>query len=371
MIETMPKKSDLLRGANFEKSPFLVIWEITQACDLACRHCRASSQPNRHPLELTTEEGFRLMDDIRRFGRPLFVLSGGDPMKRDDLFDLIAYAKEIGLRIGLSPSGTPLLTRENLRKAHDSGLRSVSISIDGPDKETHDSFRNVEGSFQWCLNGARWTRELGMDLQINTTITRYNWQKLDEMAQLMEQLEISRWSLFFLVPTGRGKVEDEISAEEYEIVLNKLYDFSKSYRFRIKTTEAPHYRRVVVQRLSREMGVPVGKLIEETNSGKGRFLPGINDGKGFVFISHTGNIFPSGFLPIAGGNVRDDSLVDVYRESPIFKALRDSDQLKGKCGRCEFRSICGGSRSRAFAITGDPLEADPYCAYEPGGTQGL
>ncbi len=366
MIKTMPKKSDLLRGVNFEKSPFLVIWEVTQACDLACRHCRAKAQPKRHPLELTTEEGFRLMDDIRRFGRPLFVLTGGDPLKREDLSELVAYAKEIGLRVGLSPSGTPLLNRERLTRLFEAGLRSVSISIDGPDAASHDAFRNVPGSFQWCVNGARWTRELGMDLQINTTVTRYNWQRLDAMAELMDVLQVSRWSLFFLVPTGRGKVEDEISADAYEVVLNQLYDFSRQYDFRIKTTEAPHYRRVVIQRMAKEMGTSVEALIEETNSGKGRFLPGINDGKGFVFISHTGSVFPSGFLPLSGGNVRTESLVDIYRNSPIFKALRNPDLLKGKCGRCEFRSICGGSRSRAFAVTGDFLEEDPYCAYEPG-----
>lgn len=267
--------------------------------------------------------------------------------------------------MGLSPSGTPLLTRENLKKARQAGLRSVSISIDGPDAATHDAFRNVAGSFRWSLQGATWTRELGMDLQINTTITRYNWNQLDALAELMERLHISRWSLFFLVPTGRGQIEDEISAGEYEQVLNKLYDFSKTYSFRIKTTEAPHYRRVVIQRLAREQGIPVGELIAETNSGRGRFLPGINDGKGFVFISHVGEIYPSGFLPISGGNVRKASLVEVYRHSPLFKALRDPDRLKGKCGRCAFRSICGGSRSRALALTGDYLESDRYCVYEP------
>ncbi|GBD93636.1 antilisterial bacteriocin subtilosin biosynthesis protein AlbA [bacterium BMS3Abin05] len=365
MIETMPKKSDLLRGVNFEKSPFLVIWEVTQACDLACRHCRASAQPLHHPLELTTGEGFGLLDEIRRFGRPLFVFTGGDPMKREDLFELIAYASEIGLRVGLSPSGTPLLSYENLDRAKNAGLRSVSISIDGPDKETHDALRNVEGSFRWCMNGAGWVKELGMDLQVNTTVTRFNWQKMDEMAEMVAGLNVSRWSLFFLVPTGRGKPEDEITANEYELVLNKLYDFSKQYSFRIKTTEAPHYRRVVIQQMAQEMDISVSQLIQETNSGKGRFLPGINDGKGFVFVSHTGSIFPSGFLPASGGNVRENSLVDVYRNSPIFQALRNPDLLKGKCGRCAFRSICGGSRSRAFAVTGDFLNEDPYCAYEP------
>ncbi len=365
MIETLPKKSDRLRGINFEKAPFLVIWEMTRACDLACRHCRASAQPNRHPLELSTEEGFRLLDEVRGFGRPLFVLSGGDPLKRDDLFELIAYGKSIGLRVGLSPSGTPLLTRENLKKAQEAGLRSVSISIDGPDAESHDAFRNVPGSFRWCLDGANWTRELGMDLQVNTTVTRYNWQKLDALAKLMDQLQVSRWSLFFLVPTGRGQIADEISPQAYEQVLNQLYDFSKIYSFRIKTTEAPHYRRVVIQRLAREKGIPVESLIEETTSGRGRFLPGINDGKGFVFISHVGEIYPSGFLPISGGNVRTVSLGEVYRNSPLFRALRDPNQLKGKCGRCPFRSICGGSRSRAYALTGDYLKSDPYCVYEP------
>lgn len=367
LLLTREKPSDRLRGRHFDRAPFLVIWEITRACDLACRHCRASAQPERNPLELSTEEGFALEEEVRRFGRPLFVLTGGDPLKRGDVFDLIAHAHRIGLRVSLSPSGTPLLTTQALARAKEAGAEAVSISIDGATSQSHDSFRGVNGSFRWCVEGAKAAARVGLTLQINTTVTRFNVGELEDLAQLVEALGARRWSLFFLVPTGRGDLRDEISASEYESVLNWLYDLSGRVSFRVKTTEAQHYRRVSLQRLSRDTGVPVDVLLKESSSGKGRFLPGINSGKGFVFVSHTGDIYPSGFLPLRVGNVRSDSLVEVYRNHPLMKALREPGNLKGRCGKCEFRAVCGGSRARAYAVHGDPFAEDPFCNYIPRG----
>lgn len=362
------KREGSLRGVNFERGPFLVIWEVTQACDLACVHCRAEAKPNRDPEELSTPEGFQLLEEIGRFGHPLFVFTGGDPLKREDIFDLITYAKGVGLRTGFSPSGTPLLTYENLKRAKEAGLDSLSISIDGSSAQTHDSFRQVLGSFHSCLRGARAARELGLDLQINTTVTRYNYQDLDKIADLVAQLEAKRWSVFFLVPTGRGREEDEVSPWEYERILHWLYDLSKEARFRIKTTEAQHYRRVVIQRLAQEEGLSPQAMLSQVKSGRGRFLPGINSGRGFLFISHVGDIYPSGFLPRAAGNVRQDSLVEIYRHSSLFRQLRDASRLKGRCGICEYRFVCRGSRARAYALTGDYLAEDPYCIYQPEGS---
>ena len=365
LLLTRPKASDERRGRFFDKAPFLVIWEVTRACDLVCRHCRASAQPQRHPHELTTEEGYALEKEVRRFGRPLFVLTGGDPLKREDLFDLIAYAHDIGLRVSLSPSGTPLLTSDALARARDAGAEAVSISIDGASSETHDAFRGVPGSFRWCVEGAKAATRLGLDLQVNTTVTRHNVGELSNILSLVEVLGAKRWSVFFLVPTGRGELRDEISPEQYERVLNWLYEASHHVSFRIKTTEAQHYRRVTLQRLSSETGVSIADLLQESSSGKGRFLPGINSGKGFVFISHTGDIYPSGFLPMKAGNVRHDSLVEIYRNHPLFVGLRDPNRLTGRCGRCEFRAICGGSRARAYAVSGDVFAEDPFCQYQP------
>lgn len=349
----------------FGSAPFMVIWEVTRACDLACAHCRASAMPLRHPGELTTEEGHALLDEIRRFGHPLFIFTGGDPLRRPDIFDLIGHARSIGLRVGLSPSGTPLLTPENIGRAASAGLHAISISIDGPTAGVHDGFRGVPGSFEWCLRGARAADREGLALQINSTITRHNLEHLEAMAELVGTLGARRWSVFFLVPVGRGEGLERMSAQEHEMALATLYDLSNRYPFRIKTTEAQHYRRVAMERLSAEKGLPLEALAQATRSGFGRFLPGINSGKGFLFISHTGEIYPSGFLPLACGNVRNESLVEVYQEHPVFRALRDPERLKGRCGQCAFRSLCGGSRARAYALTGDYLAEDPACSHVP------
>jgi radical SAM protein len=371
-VSTPPARPSLA-DVDFAQAPFVVIWETTQACDLACLHCRASAVPRRDPRELDTGEAKRLVDTIRRFGRPLFVLTGGDPLKRPDTVEIVRYGVEQGLRVALTPSGTPLMTPAVLEALVAAGLSRLAVSLDGATAEQHDAFRGVAGSFDWTIRMLEAARALGLSTQINTTISRHNVHDLERLIALMERLEIALWSVFFIVPVGRARPNDLTTSEEFEAVFDRLYDLSKSAPFDIKTTAAPHYRRVVIQRqrAERRAGTRDEPPVPFT-AGVGFSLPdgvgrakGVNDGDGFVFVSHRGEIYPSGFLPLSAGNVRADDLVEVYRTHRLFRALRDRDRLKGKCGVCEFRSICGGSRARAYAMTGDPLEADPMCAHIP------
>ena len=355
---------------DFDQRPFIVIWETTQACDLSCVHCRACAQPVRSALELSTDEAKRLIDEVAALEAPVFVLTGGDPLKRPDIFDLVQYAHDRGVRISLTPSATPLLTQDAILRLKQCGLARLAISLDGPSAEVHDKFRRVPGSYEWTLNAVRWAREIGLPVQINTTITRHNLQYIDSMIRLLEGLDIVLWSVFFLVPTGRGSTVDLISAEEFEQVFEKLYRTSQRVKFDIKSTEAQHYRRFLLQRRTEEKrkgnSLPSSlALSTDTPDGIGRAPRGINDGKGFVFISHLGEVFPSGFLPISAGNIRKQSLADLYRHSPLFVGLRDSANLKGKCGVCEFREICGGSRARSYALTGDIYAEEPCCIWQP------
>ncbi|HLI61793.1 MAG TPA: TIGR04053 family radical SAM/SPASM domain-containing protein [Terriglobales bacterium] len=355
---------------DFNQRPFIVIWETTQACDLACVHCRACAQPLRNALELSTEEAKRLIDEVKALEAPVFVLTGGDPLKRPDIFELVEYASTCGVRISLTPGATPLLTREAIHHLKQCGLARLAVSLDGPSASIHDAFRRVPGSYEWTLSAVRWAREVGLPVQINTTITRHNLQHLDSMIALLEGLDIVLWSVFFLVPTGRGSAIDLISADEFEQVFERLYKASRRVSFDIKSTEAQHYRRFLLQRRTEEKrkgntpSLPSG-LSASAQDGIGRAPRGINDGKGFVFISHLGEVFPSGFLPLSAGNVRRQSLTELYRHSPLFVALRDTSNLKGKCGVCEFREVCGGSRARAYALTGDPFAEEPCCVWQP------
>ncbi len=346
---------------NFDQAPMLVIWEATQACDLACVHCRASAQSERNPQELTTEQGYRLLDEIRSFGEPLMVFTGGDPLKRPDLYDLIRYSVKIGLRTNVTPSATPLLTAEAIDGFKAAGVTRMAISLDGPDAATHDEFRGIPGTFERAMFALEYARDIGLDTQLQTTVTQRNRARLPEMAQLAKSVRTKMWSLFFLIVTGRAGAEDDLTADEYEQVFEFMYELSKTAPFGVKTTEAMHYRRYVAQRMKAEHGAT------ENESAKGIAFrtAGVSDGKGFVFVSHQGEIFPSGFLPVSGGNVLDQSLVEVYRNSSLFKTLRDTSQRDGKCGLCEYQKICGGSRSRAYALTGDFLAEDPRCTYQP------
>jgi radical SAM protein len=358
---------------DFDRAPFLVIWEMTQACDLACVHCRASARPGRDPGELTTAEAMRLVDTVRAFGRPLFILTGGDPLKRPDTVPLVRYATSAGLRVALTPSGTPLMTPAVLASLRDAGLARLAVSLDGSTPEIHDRFRGVAGSYDWTVRMLRAAHDLGLSTQVNTTISRHNVHDLEALITTMAGFDIALWSVFFIVPTGRARPEHLTSPDEVERVLHRLYDLSAIASFDVKTTAAPHYRRVLLQRrrAERRAGtsddalapLTAGAGFDATRGlGRGR---GVNDGNGFVFVSHRGEIYPSGFLPVSAGNIRTHDLHEVYRTHEMFRALRDADRLRGKCRACEFRHICGGSRARAYAMTGDYLEADPSCAYVP------
>ncbi|PGV47996.1 TIGR04053 family radical SAM/SPASM domain-containing protein [Bacillus sp. AFS037270] len=360
---------------DFNKDPFIVIWELTRACQLKCLHCRADAQYTRDPRELTFEEGKNLIDQIYNMNNPILVFTGGDPLMREDIFDIAKYAVEKGVRVSMTPSATPNVTKEAIEKAKEVGLSRWAFSIDGPTAEIHDHFRGTAGSFDLTMERIKYLHELEIPIQINTVISRYIVEYLEEMAKMVEDLNCVLWSVFFLVPTGRGQVTDMISPVEHEKVLRWLYDLSKRVTFDIKTTEAMHYRRVVIQQKMREAHTQTDEIdylsaltekgLTGSIDGLGRAPKGVNDGNGFVFISHIGDVYPSGLLPVKAGNVRETPLAEIYRESPIFKALRNPDGFKGKCGVCEFRYVCGGSRSRAYAMTGDYLESEPFCVYIP------
>ena len=358
-----------INTVDFNERPFIAIWEVTQACDLACVHCRASAQPDRNPLELSTDEGKQLIDQIASLQVPVFVLTGGDPIKRPDLFELISHARSVGVRVSLTPSATPLLTKDIVVRLKAAGLARLAVSMDGASAETHDLFRGMSGSFARTLDAVRWANEIGLPVQINTTFSRRNVAEIDAIVTLMEKLKITLWSVFFLVPTGRGKLNDLLSAEEFESIFAKVYGLSKTASFDIKTTEAQHYRRFVLQQnvAERKAGLSSRSVQERSADAIGRAPRGLNDGKGFLFISHKGDVFPSGFLPYLAGNIREHGLATIYRESPLFLNLRDTSKLEGKCGSCEFKEICGGSRARAYAFSGNPHAEEPCCSYVPKG----
>jgi AdoMet-dependent heme synthase len=360
--------------------PFIVIWEVTRACQLVCTHCRADAIRARNPFELTTDEGRRLLDDLASFGppRPLVVLTGGDPFERPDLPDLVAHGTRIGLSMALSPSVTDRLTRSVLVELRDAGAKAVSLSLDGATAQSHDSFRGVQGVFDATLDAGRTVREVGLRLQINTTVTRGNVRELPRMLQSVLRLGADMWSVFFLVPTGRGKHLEPLTAAQEEEVLHWLHDVSTLVA--IKTTEAPHYRRIAIQRAgvsALDDVFPVGPLRSQLRRDTAELLTGleparrprppmdVNSGRGFAFVDHVGVVYPSGFLPIAVGSVRDQPFPEIYRGSELLKELRNPDAFGGRCGECEFRTVCGGSRSHAFATAGDPLAEDPSCPYQP------
>ena len=358
---------------DFDRSPFLVIWETTQACGLACRHCRASAVPDRHPDELTTQEAKRMLDRVREFGPIIFVFSGGDCMRRPDIVELVEYGARLGLRMAATPATTDLTDRPMLQRLKDAGLARVAVSLDGSNPEIHDAFRRVEGSFDAGLRILRASQAIGMTTQVNTVIGRHNIDDIDSLMRLMTDVGIVFWEVFFLVPMGRARPEDMASADEFEDVFHKLYDLSKTAPCDSKATAAPQSARGVLERQVAERrngertAAPsplTAGVHHSEKDGIGR-ARGVNDGDGFMFVSHLGDIYPSGFLPIAAGNVRRDDLVDVYRNAPLFRRLRDRSQLKGKCNVCEYRPVCGGSRARAYAMTGDYMEAEPFCAHIP------
>ncbi len=373
-----------LSAVDFNRTPFVAIWETTRACDLACRHCRAEAISEPLPGELSTEEGRELLQELADMGTPITILSGGDPAKRSDLCELVSFGASLGMRMATIPAATPLLTRQLVARLKEAGLAQMALSLDGPSAEIHDAFRGVPGAFARTLEGARFAREVGLPLQINTVFSSFNLQHFGAMARLVGELGAVFWEVFFLVPTGRGRDLGQMDAAQFEALFEQLAAYSHQVDFIVKITEAPHYRRYLIQEHSRRgtTGQHHGARPGPGNGEKGGlpwhmrrdFGPGgsiglapkgVNAGNGHVFVSYCGDIYPSGFLPLPCGNIRRASLAETYRTHPVFLELRDLDRLKGKCGVCEFRHICAGSRARAYAMTGDYLAEEPFCAYEP------
>jgi radical SAM protein with 4Fe4S-binding SPASM domain len=334
------------QGFDPDKAPFTVAWEITRACPLKCRHCRADAQPLRNPDELTTSEGIALLQEAASGGVKVFVITGGDPLARPDVFDLIDASKSAGMHTAFSPSVTARLTQRAMARAYEAGTDSIHLSLDGASAETHDGMRGVKGSFRKTIEAIRQAAEFGWRMQIGTTVCKTTLPDIFEMPRLLSSLvpQLTLWTLFFLVPTGRAQQQEALSPSDQEKVLEWLAD--GSFPFPVRTIAAPTYRRILVQR-GRSPGAP------------------INDGKGFAFVSHTGDVCPSGFLQLPAGNVRCSGLLDTYRHSQLFKDLREPSKLHGKCGVCEYKFVCGGSRARAYAAYGDPLAEDPSCPWIP------
>ena len=342
----------------------LVFYELTLACDLVCLHCRACAQSHSDPRELSTADSKRLIKQLTEFpDPPMLILTGGDPLKRADIYELVEYAFAAGLDVSITPSATPLVTRETIIRLRDAGISRIAISIDGADAETHEANRGVAGSFQRSLDILNWASELGVQTQINTTLTPANVDQIEAMAEQFAELGIVLWSVFFLVPVGRADQLPRLDAEQSELAFERLWKQAKIQPYMIKTTEAPHYRRYSIQHQIKNSK----DLAELDQQSPGRpFIPaGVNDGKGVMFVSHTGVVHPSGFLPIDCGSFPQTSVVDIYQNSTVFQSLRDSKLLEGKCGRCEFRNVCGGSRARAYAVSGNILAEEPDCIYQP------
>jgi radical SAM protein len=351
---------------EFDRNPLMFYYEVTRACDLVCKHCRASAQEHAAEDELDTARSKALIDQVATFPRPpMLVLTGGDPLKRADLFDLIRHATAAGLHAALTPSATPLATCDAFEQAKQAGIKALGISLDGTDAVTHDAFRGWLGSFDRTMVMLADARRLDLPVQVNTTITRRNFQQIDAMAELLRDQGIAMWSVFFLIPVGRGVEEQRIEPAEYEIAFEKLYHHSRNQPYSVKTTEAPHYRRWVLQHGGDPLSGPDGSARRLH-----RAPLGVGDGKGVMFVSHNGEIFPAGFLPLVCGRFPRDSVVETYQRHPTFLALRNPDGFGGICGACEYRRACGGSRARAYAVTGDPLAAEPDCVYVPGSSQG-
>lgn len=345
----------------FDHAPARVYWELTRACELACRHCRAEAIKKRAADELTTRQCQRVLDDLAAVEpRPHVIFTGGDPLNRPDLLDLVRHGRGRGLKVSVAPSATVGLTRPVVEDLKTAGVEAMSLSIDGPTAAQHDAIRGVLGCFGWTLAAAQRIVSVGIPLQINTLVTAETEPHLDETAQLVGRLGAARWSLFFLISVGRGRVLQPLDARDCEHRLNWLARSAPGWPFTATTTEAPHYRRVLIQRM-RASGAN-GSAIHSSPVARSF---GMRDGNGIMFIAANGNVTPSGFLPLSVGNVRHADPLVLYREAPLFRMLRDPDRFGGRCGVCTFRGVCGGSRARAWAATGQVTAEDPLCAWQP------
>lgn len=353
----------------------LVFWESTRACQLACRHCRASATEHGLPGELTTAEGRDLIDQVAGFGRPypILVITGGDCLLRSDLFDLVEYATGLGIPVALSPSVTPTLTPQMIDRISASGVKAVSISLDGAVAATHEGVRGIPGHFEDTVQAIRALVAVGLTVQINTTVMRVNVEELADIAALVSHMGANIWEVFFLVQVGRGAATEAVSPQEHEDICHFLYDASH-YGFIVRTVEAPFFRRVVARRkagdlapesdfylaLSGRLATLMGPAIKQPKA----HTAATRDGKGIVFIAHDGDVYPAGFLPYSLGNVRLNPIAQIYQDDPLLRRIRAGD-FTGRCGYCEYSDLCGGSRARAFAASRDPLGEDPACLYQP------
>jgi radical SAM protein with 4Fe4S-binding SPASM domain len=300
------------------------------------------------------------LDQLAQFPKPpMIVLTGGDPFKRADLLDIVEHARSLGLEVSITPSATPRVTSYVIGRLRQAGIARLAISIDGANPRTHAAMRGVKGSFLRSIRILQAARREGISIQVNTTLTPLNFGQIRDLAALLENLDVDLWAVFFLVPVGRAAGSPRLTSEQYEEAFERLWHESQRRPYAIKTTEAPHYRRFAIQHQLRKTKRKAGLLPQP-------YVPvGINDGKGVMFIGHTGAVYPSGFLPIICGTFPQSNIVRIYQRAPLFRRLRDADRLEGKCGACEFRHICGGSRARAYAVTGNPFAEEPDCAYVP------
>ncbi|MFW5957796.1 MAG: heme b synthase [Desulfosalsimonas sp.] len=343
----------------------LVAWEITRNCNLSCIHCRAAATCGPYTGELGTKASFKLLEQISEVGQPIVILTGGEPLLREDIFDIAAYGTKLGLRMVMAPNGT-LITGKTAKQMADSGIQRISVSLDGSSAESHDGFRGVSGAFDSAISGIETAKAEGIEFQVNTTITRNNKDEIPKILALAENLGAAALHIFLLVPTGRGKyiIDQSITARQYEETLNWFYDQKKNTSLQLKATCAPHYYRILRQRARAE-----GKSVSVQTHGLDAVTRGCLGGTGFCFVSHRGIVQPCGFLDLNCGDVTESSFADIWQNSEIFESLRDFDRLKGKCGICEYKRVCGGCRARAYEATGDWLAEEPLCTYQPGKKQ--
>jgi radical SAM protein with 4Fe4S-binding SPASM domain len=343
-------------GFRYSAGPRRVYWELTRACGLACLHCRAEAQKMRTADELETEEAFALLRSLSAAKpTPVVVLTGGDPLERPDFFEIMKYAKELGLHVDVAPSVTPKLTPEAVQRLAQEGVGAMSLSLDGSDAERHDGLRGIPGVFERTLVAAHLIADAKIPLQVNTLVTAHTLGDMPAIHQVVSTMHAKRWSLFFLVTTGRGSLLPQIEPEQAEEFFDWLIEMGPKSPFVIATTEAPQYRRYLI----------------EKRGGDDQRVPGagMRDGNGIMFISCKGEVMPSGFLPLSAGNVRQTDALEIYRNSDLFTKLRETSHFSGRCGACDYKDVCGGSRGRAYAATGDPLGEDPLCRYEPAAAQ--
>lgn len=359
--------------------PHVVAWEATRACNLACRHCRASAENEPAPDELATAEIKSVIDDIAAFARPVFIVSGGEPLMRADIFEVARYGRERGLRVVMSPNGT-LITPKAARQMAEAGIPRISVSIDGSCAERHDEVRGVPGAFDAAMAGLACARGAGVGFQLNTSVMRQTLDDLPAVHQLAQRLGAEAWHIFMLVPTGRGQAGDEVTPAEYERTLNWIYETARASPVPIRVTCGPHYMRIVATRSHAAVAEDGARTPSPEHSGgapaggghPGHGHPGMDQatrgclaGNGYCFISHRGEVFPCGYLPLEAGHVRRQPFREIYQQSELFQALRDLSRLEGKCGACEYAPVCGGCRARAYSATGNVLAEEPFCLYKP------